>query len=56
MVAQLVERGTLDLCSGLVLRVVGSSSAFGSVLGVEPAFKKSYLRIPFGGHWVVSNI
>ena len=34
-VAQLVKRPTLDLSSGLDLRVMSSSSAMGSSLGVE---------------------
>ena len=33
---QLVERLTLDLSSGLHLRVVTSSPTLGSALGVEP--------------------
>ena len=31
-----VKHPTLDLCSGLDLRVVSSSPALGSTLGVEP--------------------
>ena len=36
-VAQLVERPTLDLGSGLGLGVESSSSTLGSTLGMEPA-------------------
>ena len=39
-VAQLVERPTLDLSSGLDLRVVSPSPTLGSVLGIKPALKK----------------
>ena len=35
-VAQLVESPTLDLSSGLDLRVMDSGPMLGSVLGVEP--------------------
>lgn len=36
---QLVKRLTLDVRSGLGLRVLNSSPASGSTLGVEPTFK-----------------
>ena len=36
-VAQLVKHPTLDLSSSLDLRVVSSSPALGSALGIEPA-------------------
>ena len=36
--AQSVERLTLDLSSGLDLRVVSSSPALDSVLGMKPTF------------------
>jgi len=39
-VAQLVEHLTLDLSSGLDLRIVSSSPALGSMLGLEPTLKK----------------
>ena len=39
--AQLAKRLTLDLSSGLNLRIVNSSLASGSTLGMEPIKKKS---------------
>ena len=36
----MVERLTHDLSSGLDLRVVGSSPALGSTLGMEPTLNK----------------
>ena len=36
--AQLVEHPTLDLSSGLDLRVVSSSPVLGSTLGMKPFF------------------
>ena len=38
--AQSVECPTLDLSSGLDLRVVSSSPALGFILGVEPTLEK----------------
>ena len=38
--AQSVKHPTLDLSSGLDLRVVSSSPALGSMMGVKPTFKK----------------
>ena len=40
MGAQSVERPTLDLSTGLDLGVVTLGPVLGSVLGVEPTFKK----------------
>ena len=37
-----VKRPTLDLNSGLDLRVVGSGAVLGSMLGVEPTLKKNF--------------
>ena len=39
--AQLVKRLTLDRSLGLDLRVVSSSLALGSTLGLKPTFKKN---------------
>jgi len=39
-VAQSVKHPTLDLSSGLDLRVMSSSPTLGSMLGVEPTLKK----------------
>lgn len=39
-VAQLVKRPTLDFSSGLDLKVMSSSPALGSILSMEPNFKK----------------
>ena len=39
-VALLVKCPTLDLSSGLDLRIVSSSPALGSMLGMEPTLKK----------------
>ena len=39
-VAQSVERLTLDLSSGPDLRVMSSSPALGSTLGIKPTLKK----------------
>ena len=38
--AQLVKHGTLDLSSGLDLRVMNSSPTLGSMLDVKPTLKK----------------
>ena len=42
--AQLVEQLTLDFSSGLDLRVISSSPTLGSMLGVEPIYKKNNRR------------
>lgn len=42
--AHSVEHPTLDLSSGLHLRVLSSSSMLGSPLGMEPTFKKGEKR------------
>ena len=44
-VAQSVKHLTLDLSSGLDLRVLSSSPTLGSMLGVEPTFKKKKLKM-----------
>lgn len=44
-VALLVEQLTLHLGSGPVLRVVSSSSTWGSTLGTEPTSKKKKIKI-----------
>ena len=41
---QLVKHPTLDLGSGLDLRVVSSSPVLGSMLGMKPTFKKLKLK------------
>ena len=43
-VAQLVKGPTLDLSSGLDLRVVSSSPALGSALGIKPTLKKKIIK------------
>ena len=45
-VAQLVKYLTLDLSSGVGLRVVSSSLTLGSILGVGPTYKQKPTEIP----------
>ena len=46
MVTQSVKRPTLDLSSGLDLKIVSSSLALGSTLGMEPTLKKEKKKRP----------
>jgi len=43
-VAHLVERLTLDLGSGIDLRIVGSGPTLGSTLGMQPPKEKKELH------------
>jgi len=57
--AQSVKRLTLDLNSGLDLRVVSSSPTLGSTLGMEPTLKKKcllYLRQLLTERWQLGGL